>query len=181
MRKTLIFMDDLTSIEVEPIDPNIIKRLKKDWYTYNLIQENTMLDLDKLSGETAKQILKNLYSQDVICSADVREAICNEPTAEVKRLTDIIHGVLCAKQHDDTNCPYYDEEANLYCWKQPQHKDWLEKTIVLMDELKISSEGEFTKVYGEAKRVQEILLQFKTNQPFAYKLLSKMNGWSNDT
>jgi hypothetical protein len=134
-----------------------------------------MLDLDKLSGDTAKQIIKSLLSKEIICPTDIRDSMCAEPTAEMKRVTDFTQ-MLFNKNPEHASI-YYAEESNPSCWQQPLHKEWLERTIVLMEELQVSGEDELLKVYGEAKRIQEIINNLRTTQRKAFKLLSKMNGW----
>ena len=142
------------------------------------------LDVSKLSGDTARMILKSLLVQECIDVELMLKAMKHDPSNELCRLTDSIHTMFCrehAKQ--DSTCCYYDEEnseSTNECWQQDCHSLWLDKTFKLMEEFELASESDFTRLYGKVREAQEYLAKLKSTTPHAYSMLCRLNDWRED-
>jgi len=140
-----------------------------------------MISIDKLSGDAARLILKSLVESGQVDEECVTNSIKLEPSADFKRLTDTLHTLFCRRPHrlvgEDNYCTYLEEDQVQDCWSLPAHQLCLNLTIKFMEEYKIANEIEFTMLYGKAKHTQEILNKLRVDEPRAYDLLKKMNGW----
>jgi len=143
------------------------------------------LDIHKLSGDTARMILKSLLAQEHINTELMLSAMKHDPSNELCRLTDSIHTMFC-QEHAKQSCicSYYDEESDnaskTECWSQEHHARWLDKTFSLMEEFELASEADFTKLYGKVREAQEYLAKVKSSTPNVYKMLCRLNGWKED-
>jgi hypothetical protein len=141
------------------------------------------MNLNDLSLESARNILSFLKDNEIISEQQLDSAMRQSVPNELKRITDTIHGLICAYNHDPSiqdlkhNCKYYEEELLETCWTQADHEYWLHITSEILNELNISSEDSFRQILAKARDFNSTLQQFKVNQRQAYILLRRMNGW----
>ena len=139
------------------------------------------LDLEKLSGNTARAILRSLLTQECINFDLIHAAMRQNPSNELKRLTDSIHTMFCRDHgHISCLCMYYEEEEVDTTWSEEGHTKWLDKTFSIMEEFELASEADFTKLYGKVREAQEYLAKLKSTTPHAYRMLCSLNDWKED-
>lgn len=142
-----------------------------------------ILDLEKLSGTTAKHIITAMLEKCIVSEEAIRDCLRKDPPVDLKHLVDHVHQIFCI-QHGakESSCYYYDEEGLVIdqVWSSNEHQKWLEYTLKLMEECKLGNQGDFLKLYAQAKEQQEKLTKFKNESPEAWKLLSRMNDWKEE-
>ena len=142
---------------------------------------STNLDVEKLSGNTARAILRSLLTQECINLDLIHAAMRQNPSNELKRLTDNIHLMFCQEHNKNPClCKYYEEEEVDTTWSEEGHTKWLDKTFSIMEECDLGSEADFTKLYGKVREAQEYLAKLKSATPHAYKMLCRFNDWKED-
>jgi len=104
--------------------------------------------ISRMSKDVLACILRNL---DIINR--IPAAIIRDPCNEIKRMTDLIHGVGCELDHEAGECMYYHEAQFESCWSQPHHKLWLETTVSAMLSCDIANEKELLDVLNQLKQL----------------------------
>jgi hypothetical protein len=139
------------------------------------------MEIDKISGDTAKQILLNLIANKKVQLEEVESCLTANPNAELKRMTDLIHQLFCQVSHEDGACDYYcdyyKEEDTENIWKRDHHVGWLSITLEFMEKYNINTESALLNYIANAKMVQEKIINLKREFPASYEILLGMNGW----
>lgn len=87
----------------------------------------------------------------------VLEALHTNPTDEMKRITDAIHGLFCNAPHteeSDEYCPYFEEDQIANTWSQPAHQAWLQQSLSLLEKFHISGEKELSRLINKVGKVK---------------------------
>lgn len=114
------------------------------------------MELSNISGEQLKAALELLVEEQSISEDIVKEAIKRCPTPELKRCTDVVHGLLCKLDHD-TECMYYSEEQKDQAWTRADHQEWLGRTQQIMAEAKLSNEKALRNAIAQVNGVVQRL------------------------
>jgi hypothetical protein len=116
-------------------------------------------------------ILSELVRLGKITNEDILTARKRNPTNEMKRIVDLIHGVFCVAEHAPHGCGYYFEENEPKPWELTEHQVWIELTMSLMLELNIRSEMEMLDCYRAARKTKE---EISSLTPQAQDLLQRL-------
>jgi predicted RNA-binding protein YlxR (DUF448 family) len=122
-------------------------------------------------GKMTEEILRELIRLGKITEEDILVARKRNPTNEMKRIVDLIHGVFCVAEHAPHGCGYYVEENEPSAWQLTEHQVWIELTMSLMQELSIGSEREMLDCYRAARKTKE---EIESLTPQAQDLLQRL-------
>lgn len=145
------------------------------------------MNLNELTQDTMRSLLNYLVDSKMISEELIKKALKGAVPTEMKRMTDIIHQLLCKQTHDIKMpaddflalmpCRYYEEELCTECWAQEEHEYWLNITTEIMEKLQLTNEDQLRRELTLAKAMNTKLHDFKMSEPKAYQLLMKINGW----
>ena len=94
----------------------------------------------------SKAVLDLLVEEGKVKEKDLFDALERCPTEEMKRCTDVIHNLMCKKDHGsedvEPECEYWSEDQLDACWNRDEHLTWLKKTREVMTELGFDNESE---------------------------------------
>jgi hypothetical protein len=62
------------------------------------------------------------------------------PSVEESNIVEILHSVLCNKNHSNGECSFYDELSLSTKWEMPSHKLWLGITRRIMNKFDLTAE-----------------------------------------
>lgn len=138
------------------------------------------MNLEKLSHSSAIAILESLLSTGQIVEGDLATALINNPSTEMKRVTDLVHSSMCHDVHSEkpNDCHYYLEESQGNTWGLPTHQEWLTNTTTLMSDLKIFSEGELLFAFSHIQPFLQMVARMEHEEPEALALALRVLGWS---
>jgi len=123
--------------------------------------------IETLSPEQTKAALALLIEDEKLSAEDLAEAVKRCPTAEVKRMVDIVHNSMCKDQHDSEQegvkpeCEYHQEDQEPNCWNQYEHQKWLDKTTELLGEIDVANEKELLNAFQTVNTTLTKLSQIK--------------------
>ncbi len=70
-----------------------------------------------------REILDQLVKAGKITEGDINKIM----TPAKRKLVEIVHLLMCTKDHDKSECSWYIEEQMDGTWKGPDHLQWIEK------------------------------------------------------
>ena len=139
------------------------------------------MNLKELTQDTMRSLLNYLVDSEMISEELIKKALKGAVPTEMKRMTDIIHHLLCTADHEREEglhvCRYYLEELLTEGWTQYDHQYWLNITTEIMEKLQLTNEDQLRRELSKAKAMNIKLHEFKMSEPKAYQLLMKINGW----
>lgn len=139
------------------------------------------MNLNELTQDTMRSLLNYLVDSEMISEELIKKALKGAVPTEMKRMTDIIHQLLCTADHEREEglhiCRYYQEELLTEGWTQNDHQYWLNRTTEIMEELQLTNEDQLRRELSKAKVMNTKLHDFKMSEPKAYQLLMRMIGW----
>ena len=124
-----------------------------------------------INQDNAEAILKQLVEDNKLTEEDLKKALFKSPSESTKRSVDIIHTLLCAKQHSSRECSYYQEEELDYCWTSIDHQLWLGRTLILADELGLKDEKDLKHAVTFTRTVSNIISNALHSNPLAVQFL----------
>ena len=130
------------------------------------------LDIKTMTRDQLAAIVEGLQSEYSLTTEQVLLALAKNPTAEMKRIVDLVHTFLCTNPHnsDDpkaTLCHYYEEELLEDTWHLPAHEHWFLCTTTLMKESNILTEKGLLSALQKASEAYTLA----TNTPGASHIL----------
>lgn len=139
------------------------------------------MNLNDLTPDTMKSLLNYLVESGAISEDMIKKAMKGAVPTEMKRMTDMIHQLLCKQNHHPDisiyACHYYEEEILKTGWEEKEHEYWLNITSEVMEELQLTNEEQLRKELTKAKTMNTKLHEFQVSEPKAYQLLMKINEW----
>lgn len=148
-------------------------------------QPNELKPQYNFSLDTLNLLVQSLVQEGRVSEDELFRYVRQNPSAEFRRVTDLIHRLFCRKPHGatdlDTNCAYDLEEALPDCWSQPFHQEMLQHTTNLLAELHLASETELLTELNSARPLLETIAQYETRKPAALRLVMRIKGWIQDS
>jgi hypothetical protein len=115
-----------------------------------------MNEIDNLSEEEAKEILKTLTDKAIL-TQDVLDALKKGIlTEERKTAVTLVHSLFCTRIHMADECSWYNEDQLEDAWVRPIHVQWNNWLTAFMKEHGIKSIGGPTGVVDRMKSLMEI-------------------------
>lgn len=135
------------------------------------------MEIEKLSRDVLVSALIGLQKTGLVKDEDILEAIKIEPSNEMKRIVDLVHGFCCQAHHDQGGCEYYSEDQMTNCWTLPAHKEWLDDAIAWMNDLGLQTEHELSTAIHEARIQFGKITQMKKASRMILARLLRINSY----
>lgn len=138
------------------------------------------MEVTQLTGDMARSVLETLIKEGRLLPVDLELALRQAVPNELKRMTDMVHQLLCKRDHVEelaVRCRYYEEDQLDSAWVEDAHVYWLDRTIHLLREIDIPSENQLKAAISMARKLNLTIHEGKDTSPAGYKLWLKMNGW----